>query len=99
MDGQHCGHANRDRTKKVLGVSSGRSHKPSGKSGATEENVFCGICQFLLEEVFCRYGCVGEVIADRGELDSNKAREFFAKHGVRLTLSMTYNPEANGKIE
>ena len=34
-----------------------------------------------------------------GELDSDKAREFFAKHGVRLTLTTTYNPEANGKIE
>ena len=42
---------------------------------------------------------MGQVIADRGELDSDKAREFFAKHGVRLTLTTTYNPEANGKIE
>ena len=57
------------------------------------------VCQFLLEEVFCRYGCVGQVIADRGELDSNKAREIFAKHGVRLTLTTTYNPEAKEKIE
>ena len=39
------------------------------------------------------------MIADRGEHDSDKAREFFAKHGVRLTLTTTYNPEANGKIE
>ena len=46
------------------------------------------IYQFLLEEVFCRYGCVGQVIADRGKLDSDKAREFFAKHGVRLTLML-----------
>jgi hypothetical protein len=52
-----------------------------------------------LEEVFCRYGCVGQVIADRGELDSDNAREFFAKHGVRLTLTTAYNPEASGKIE
>ena len=57
------------------------------------------VCQFLLEEVFCRYGCVGQVIVDRGELDSDKARGFFAKHGVQLTLTTTYNPEANGKIE
>jgi hypothetical protein len=57
------------------------------------------ICRFLLEEVFCRYGCVGQVIADRVELDSENAREFFAKHGVWLTLTTTYNPEANGKIE
>ena len=57
------------------------------------------VCQFLLEEVFCRYGCVGQVIADRGELDSDKARGLFAKHGVRLTLTTAYNPEANRKIK
>jgi hypothetical protein len=64
-----------------------------------EETHDTAICRFLLEEVFCRYGCVGEVIANRGELDSDNAREFFAKHGVRLTLTTAYNPEANGKIE
>ena len=45
------------------------------------------VCQFLLEEVFCRYGCVGQVIADRGELRFDKTKEFFTKHGVRLTLT------------
>ena len=57
------------------------------------------VCQILLEEVFCKYGCVGQVIADQGELDSEKARRFFTKHGFRLTLTTAYNPEANGKIE
>ena len=66
---------------------------------ALRRKTFSMVCQFLLEEVFCRYGCVGQVIADRGKLDSHKAREFFTKHGVRLTLTTTYNPEANGKIE
>ena len=50
------------------------------------------ICQFLLEEVFYRYKCVGQVIADWGELHSDKAKEFFVKYGVRLTLITTYNP-------
>ena len=89
MDGRHRGHANRDRTKEVLGASSGRSHKPSRRA----------VCQFLLEEVFCRYGCVGLVIADRRKLDSDKAREFFTTHGFRLTLTTTYNLEVSGKIE
>ena len=66
---------------------------------ALRKKTSSAVCQFLLEEVFCRYGCVGQVVADRGELDSNEAREFFAKHGVRLTLTTAYNPEANGKIE
>ena len=39
------------------------------------------------------------MIANRGELNFDKAREFFTKHGVRLTLTTAYNPEANGKIE
>ena len=57
------------------------------------------VCQILLEEVFSTYECVGQVIVDRGELYSDKAREFFAKHGVRLTLTTTYNLKANGKIK
>ena len=57
------------------------------------------ICQFLLEEVVTRYGCVGQIIADRGELDSDEAKQFFSKLGVRLSLTTAYNPEANGKIE
>ena len=68
----------------------GRSH---GKKTSTV------VYQFLLEELFCRYGGIGQVVADRGELDSEEPREFFTKHRVRLTLTTAYNPEANGKIE
>ena len=50
------------------------------------------VCRFLVEEVFCRYRCVEQVIADRAELDSDKAKESFTNHGVRLTLITTYNP-------
>ena len=66
---------------------------------ALRKKTSMAVCRFLLEEVFCRYGCIGQVVADRGELDSDEAREFFGKHGVRLTLTTAYNPEANGKIE
>jgi hypothetical protein len=38
------------------------------------------VYQFFLEEVIYRYGYVGQVIAYHGELDSNEAREFFAKN-------------------
>jgi hypothetical protein len=57
------------------------------------------VCQFLLEYVLYKYGCVGQVIRDRGELDTSKARVFFTKLRVRLTLTMTYNLEPNGKIK
>ena len=25
------------------------------------------VCKFLLEDVICQYGCVGKIVADRGE--------------------------------
>ena len=40
MDGQHCGHANRDQIEEVLVVSSRRSDKPSRRVGTTEKNMF-----------------------------------------------------------
>jgi transposase InsO family protein len=57
------------------------------------------VCKFLLEEVICRYGCVGKIVADRGELDAHEATELFERLGVKLSLTTAYNPEANGKIE
>ena len=47
----------------------------------------------------CRYGCVGKIIADRGELDAQEAEELFDRLGVKLYRTTTYNPEANGKVE
>jgi hypothetical protein len=38
-------------------------------------------------------------VADRGELDANEAKEFFARMGIKLSLTTAYNPEANGKVE
>mgnify|MGYP000185023109 FL=1 len=49
------------------------------------------VCPFLLG-VFCRYRCVGQMIAGQGELNSDEAKELFTKHGLHLTLTMAYNP-------
>ncbi|KAL2643031.1 hypothetical protein R1flu_010618 [Riccia fluitans] len=56
-------------------------------------------CQFLLEDVICRYGCVKKITVDRGELDTKEASEFFQRYGVKLALTTAYNPEANAKSE
>ena len=45
------------------------------------------------------YGCVGKIIADRGELDAQEAEELFDRLGVKLSLTTAYNPEANEKVE
>jgi hypothetical protein len=47
--------------------------------------------------VVCRYGCVGKIVADRGELNAQEAEELFDRLGVKLSLMTAYNPEANGK--
>ena len=57
------------------------------------------VCRFILENIFSRYGSIGRIRADRGELDATEAKEFFKRYGVQLRLTTAYNPEANGKSE
>ena len=40
-----------------------------------------------------------KIATDRGELDANKAKEFFSRIGVKLSLTTAYNPKANEKVE
>ena len=56
-------------------------------------------CSFIFEDIICRYGNIRELVADRGELASEEAREFFEKRRVELRLTTAYNPEANSKAE
>ena len=57
------------------------------------------VCQFIFEDIFSRYGSIGQMKADKGELDVVEARNFFQRYGVELRLTITYNREANGKSE
>jgi hypothetical protein len=69
------------------------------KGRALRSKETSSVCKFLLEDVICRYGCVGKIVADRGELDANEAKEFFSRMGIKLSLTIAYNLEANGKVE
>jgi hypothetical protein len=66
---------------------------------ALQNKTTAAVCRFLIEEVVCRYGCVGKIVADRGELDAQEAEELFDRLRVKLSLTTTYNPKANGKVE
>ena len=46
------------------------------------------VCRFLIEEVVCRYGCIENIVVDRGELDAQEAEELFDRLGVKLSLTM-----------
>ena len=69
------------------------------KGRALQNKTTVVVCRFLIEDVICRYGCVGKIVADRGELDAEEAEELFDRLGVKLSLTTAYNPEANGKVE
>ena len=64
-----------------------------------EKMKYLVLAREVLEDVVCRYGCLGKIVADRGELDARKALDVFERLGVKLSLTTAYNPEANGKIE
>ena len=58
-----------------------------------------GVCRYILENIFSRYGTIRRMRANRKELDVVEATSFFERYGVRLRLTTPYNPEANGKSE
>ena len=99
MDSRHNGHAKRNQTKEVHVLLGWEDLMNQEEGRVLRRKTSYAVCRFLLEEVFCRNRSIGQVIADRGELNSNEAKKLFAKHGVRLTLTTAYNPEANRKIE
>ena len=66
---------------------------------ALKNKTTMAVCKFLIEDVICRYGCVGKIIVNRGELDAEEAEELFNRLGVKFSLTMAYNSKANGKIE
>ena len=66
---------------------------------ALPNKTHAAVCRFLIEEVVCRYGCMGKIVADRGDLDAQEAEELFDRLGVKLSLTKAYNPEAIGKVE
>ncbi|KAL3676828.1 hypothetical protein R1sor_026776 [Riccia sorocarpa] len=82
----------------ILGARKGGLVKPS-EGRALRTKSMEAVCRFLLEDVICRYGCVGRITADRGELDTYEAKEFFQGYGVKLSLTTAYNPEGNAKSE
>ena len=62
------------------------------EGGAVQNKTTAAVCRFLIEEVICRYGCIGKIVADRGELDAHEAEEMFEHLGIKLSLTTTYNP-------
>ena len=82
-----------------ISCASPRRLEQSGRVCTLEEDELGHLPIPTREGILLVWMHLGRVVADQGELDSDEAMEFLMKHGVRLTLTTTYNPEANGKIE
>ena len=66
---------------------------------ALTTNTTEAVCRFVLEDIIARHGFITQLRADRGELESHKATDFFKRFNIKLKLTTAYNPEANGKSE
>jgi len=55
--------------------------------------------KFIYENILCRYGVVGTIISDNGELNSKLGLEFADKYGVQLIFTTTYHPQGNAPVE
>ena len=55
---------------------------------AVQNKTIVAMCCFLIEEVVCRYGCVGKIVVDKGELDAYEAEELFDRLVVKLSFTM-----------
>jgi hypothetical protein len=55
--------------------------------------------EFLYEEVVCRYGAVGQIVTDNGELNSELGLKFEEKYKIHLTFTTTYHPQSNSVVE
>lgn len=55
--------------------------------------------QFIYQSIICRYGCVGRIISDNGELNSKKGIEFLEKHCIEFVTTTTYHPQGNAPVE
>ena len=86
------------RFKKYLVVSR-EDHTNQVKGKVVRLKTTSIVSQFSLEEIVCRYVCIGKIVANRRELKSNNALELHEEIELWFLLITSYNLEANGKIE
>jgi transposase InsO family protein len=74
----------------LSGAAEGRAmRQPNSKSMA----------KFLWEQVFCRYGAVGQVITDNGSEVEKAFTELMDRFGIPQIRISAYNSKANGVVE
>lgn len=58
------------------------------------------ISEFLIEEVFCRFGGVKEIVSDRGSVFTSRlVKETINYFGAKSRLTTAFHPATNGLVE
>ena len=82
----------------VFGASEGRYDEPGGRPSIDDQD-HCGRMQVPNRRCHLLIRVCGEHPGEHGELEAEEAKELFDRLGVKLSLTMAYNPEANGLVE
>lgn len=57
------------------------------------------VAQFLWEEIFCRYGAVGQITTDNGPEMQGAVSQLIERYGIPHIQISAYNSKANGVVE
>jgi len=83
-----------------IGIIEGRE----GLTGWVEANAIKNTqtetwIDFIYEYIFCRFGLIGQIMTDNGELNSHLGLAFERKYRFQLSFSTTYHPQSNAAVE
>ena len=79
-DGRFSDNGSGSRANAVHGACTRGPNEPGGRPSVDKQDDHSHMP--ILIEDFCRYGCVGKIVADRGELTVQEAEELFDRLGV-----------------
>ncbi|OMJ20297.1 Transposon Tf2-8 polyprotein [Smittium culicis] len=66
---------------------------------ALSNNDADSVWKFIFEDILCRFGVVGKLVADRGELTANMIKNIYEKYGLKIAFTTSYHPQSNGMVE
>lgn len=58
-----------------------------------------GVARFIWEDIFCRYGAVGQITTDNGTEVKGAVHELMKRYGIPQIKISAYNSKANGVVE
>lgn len=64
-----------------------------------KDNKSFRFCEFIMEDILSRYGCVGQFTSDNGEMNAAIVREMLNRYRIQIVFTTAYHPEGNALVE